>query len=155
MHVVVVYGKQGAGSGAEQLPLTDQLFDAAMGEFSVVASNQPSMIVGDLNVEPTKTPSLSYGISAGLWVDLQACWAAAVGAGAGGGWACKRTLAYRKSWGLPSWMLTLRGCNAGVRLWLIGGFSLILLYDQWSGSIAQRAQVTPLWLASWLPAVNK
>ena len=80
VHVVTVYGKQGAGSGAEQLQLTDQLFDAALGEFSVVASGQPRMIVGDFNVEPTKTPSLSYGISAGLWVDLQACWAAAVGA---------------------------------------------------------------------------
>ena len=124
-----MYDKQGAGSCAEQLHLADQLFGAALGEFSVVANGQPRLIVGDLNVEPTKTPSLPYGISAGLWVDLQACWAAADGAEAGGGWACKRTLAYRKSWGFPGWMLTLRGCSAGVKLWLIGGFSLILLCD--------------------------
>ena len=59
MHVVVVYGKQGAGSGAEQLPLTDQLIDAAMGEFSVVANWQPRLIVGDFNVVPIKIPSRS------------------------------------------------------------------------------------------------
>ena len=35
MHLVL-YGNQGADSDAEQLALTDQLFDAALGELSVV-----------------------------------------------------------------------------------------------------------------------
>ena len=48
---------QGADSCAEQLHLTDQLFDAAMGEFSVVANGQPRLTVGDFNVVPTKTLS--------------------------------------------------------------------------------------------------
>ena len=36
MHLVVLYGYQGAVTDAEQLALTDQLFDAALGELSVV-----------------------------------------------------------------------------------------------------------------------
>ena len=50
--------------------MTEQLFDAALGELSVVARGQPCMLVGDFNVEPTKIPCLAKGISAGLWVDF-------------------------------------------------------------------------------------
>ena len=57
-HLFVLYGYQGADSNAEQLALTEQLFDAALGEVSVVARGQPCMIVGDFNVEPTKIPCL-------------------------------------------------------------------------------------------------
>ena len=42
MHLVVLYVYQGgADSDPEQLALTDQLFDAALGELSVVARGQP------------------------------------------------------------------------------------------------------------------
>ena len=37
MHLVVLYGYQGADVDAEQLALTEQLFDAALGELCVVA----------------------------------------------------------------------------------------------------------------------
>ena len=66
MHLVVLYGYQGADVDAEQLALTEQLFDAALGELSVVAREQPCLLVGDFNVEPTKIPCLAKGISAGL-----------------------------------------------------------------------------------------
>ena len=59
MHLVVLYGYQGADTDAEQLALTEQLFDAALGELSVVAQEQPCMIVGDFKVEPTKIPCLA------------------------------------------------------------------------------------------------
>ena len=75
MHLVVLYGFQGADTDAEQLALTVQLFDAALGELSVVARGQPCLLVGDFNVEPTKSPCLAKGISAGLWVDLEVSWA--------------------------------------------------------------------------------
>ena len=58
---VVLYGFQGAGSDAEQLSLTEQLFDAALGELSVVSRGQPCLLVGDFNVEPTKSPCLAKG----------------------------------------------------------------------------------------------
>ena len=77
--LVVLHGYQGADADAEQLALTDQLFDAAFAELAVVARSSPCLLVGDFNVEPTKIPCLSKGISAGLWVDLDAAWAAAQG----------------------------------------------------------------------------
>ena len=78
LHLVVLYCYQGADD-AERLALTDQLFDAASGEGSVVARRHPCMIVGDFNVEPTKIPCLAEAISAGLWVDLEVSWALATG----------------------------------------------------------------------------
>ena len=82
LHLVVLYGYQGADTDAEQLALTEQLFDAALGELSVVSRGQPCMLVGDFNVEPTKIPCLAKGISAALWVDFEEslglnCWFAA------------------------------------------------------------------------------
>ena len=79
MHLVVLYGYFGADSCSEKLQLTNQLFEAALGELAIVSKGQPSLIVGDFNIEPTKIPCLAKGISAGLWVDLEASWAAAVG----------------------------------------------------------------------------
>ena len=65
MYLVVLYGYQGADTDAEQLALTNQLFDAAFGELLVVARGQPCLLVGDFNVEPTKIPCLAKGISVG------------------------------------------------------------------------------------------
>ena len=41
--------------------MTDQLLDAALGELGVVAREQPCLLVGDFNVEPTKIPCLAKG----------------------------------------------------------------------------------------------
>ena len=54
MHLFVLCGYQGADSDAEQLALTNQLFDAALGELHAVASGQPCLLVGDFNVEPSE-----------------------------------------------------------------------------------------------------
>ena len=91
MHLVVLYGFQGADSDAEQLSLTEQLFDAALGELGVVARGQPCLLVGDFNVEPTKIPCLAKGISAGLWVDMEESWALAAGS--------KPAVTCKRSWG--------------------------------------------------------
>ena len=67
MHLVVLYGYQGADRDPERLALTDQLLDAALGELGVVAREQPCLLVGDFNAEPTKIPCLAeMGSSAGL-----------------------------------------------------------------------------------------
>ena len=44
MHLAVLHGYQGAHSDAEQLALTEQLFDAALGELGVVVRGQPSLL---------------------------------------------------------------------------------------------------------------
>ena len=59
--------------------MTEQLFDAALGELSVVARGQLCLLVGEFNVEPTKIPCLAKRISAGLWVDFEEAWALAAG----------------------------------------------------------------------------
>ena len=51
----------GADHDPEQLALTEQLFDAALGELCIVARGQPCLLVGDFNVEPTKIPCLAKG----------------------------------------------------------------------------------------------
>ena len=45
LHLVVLYGYQGADREAEKLALTDQLLDAAFGEPGVVAREQPCLVV--------------------------------------------------------------------------------------------------------------
>ena len=70
---------KGADTDADQLSLTDQLFDAALGELHAVALGQPCLLVGDFNVEPTKIPCLAKGISARLWVDFEEAWALTAG----------------------------------------------------------------------------
>ena len=111
MHLVVLYGSQGADKNTEQRTLTEQLFDAALselsagardikvskvlilmlsnslteqfdaalGELGCVAREQPSLMVGDFTVDPTKIPCLAKGISAGLCVDFEDTWALAAG----------------------------------------------------------------------------
>ena len=74
MHLVVLYGYQGADADSEQLALTEQLFDAAFGELGVVVGKQPSLIVGDF-----KIPCLAKSILAELKFDLESDWALACG----------------------------------------------------------------------------
>ena len=71
MHLVVLYGYQGADTDAEQLALTEKLFDAALGELSVVARGQPSVLVGDFNVEPTKILAWRKGFRLGSGLILR------------------------------------------------------------------------------------
>ena len=106
MHLVVVYGFQGAEDGAEQLSFTNELFDAVMGELAVIGRGQPCVIAGDFNVEPTKIPCLLNWISAALWIDLQGSWALAAGVdpddlqeGFGLSWWCWEGLRYWVSLG--------------------------------------------------------
>ena len=57
-HLVVVYGFQGASTDSEKLRLTEKLLDAVLCELAVVASGQPCLTVGDLNIEPERIPCL-------------------------------------------------------------------------------------------------
>ena len=83
MHLVVVYGYQGADDDAEKLSLTNQLFEAVLCELAVISRGQPCVLAGDFNVEPTKIPCLLKGIMTGLWFDLQGAWSDASGIDAG------------------------------------------------------------------------
>ena len=58
VHLVGVYGFQGASTDSEKLRLTEKLLYAVICELAVVASGQPCLIVGDLNIELERIPCL-------------------------------------------------------------------------------------------------
>ena len=161
LHLVVLYGYHGADRDAEQLSLTDQLFDAALGELGVVALDQPCLIVGDFNVEPTKIPCLSKGIFAGLWVDLESAWAFASGVSPSA--TCKRAWddsgGHRRDFmvGCPLVTAAVRSCSVQRSRWIVPHLAVraSFAYSCWTCQVSQPVKRTPLWPASWLPAIDK
>ena len=160
MHLVVLYGYHGADVDPEQLALTDHSFDTALRELSVVARGQPCMLVGDFNVEPTKIPCLAKGMSAGLWFDLEVSWASAIGRqpsssctrewGSGGG--TRRDFMI----GCPLAAAAVLTCIVQLDRWIAPHLAVGTLfdYDRWSCRVTKLVRFSPLWPASWLPAVD-
>ena len=152
MQLVVVYGFQGADTDAEQLALTEQLFDAALGELSVVARGQPCLLVGDFNVEPTKIPCLAKGISAGLWVDLEEAWSLAAGSQPAP--TCKRgwTAAggHRRDFfiGCPLAAAALLSCKVQPDRWIAPHLAVRALFDygRWDSWVTQPVRCTAPYL---------
>ena len=162
VHSVVLYGEQGADSDPEQLALTEQLFDAASGELSVVARRPLCLLVGDFNVEPTKIPCLAKEISTGLWVDFGEAWA--VAAGLQPAPTCKRdwTAAggHRRDFilGCPlAAAAAILSCKVQPDRWIALHLAIRALFDcgRWESWVTQPVRCTPLWPASWLPAIDK
>ena len=148
LHLFVLYGYQGADSDAEQLALTDQLFDAAFGELHAVASGQPCLLVGDFNVEPTKIPCLAKGISAGLWVDFGEAWALAAGLSPAP--TCKRSwtadCGHRRDFilGCPL-AAALLSCKVQPDRWIAPHLAVRALFDMGGGSLGSHSLfVVPL-----------
>ena len=87
VHLVVVYGFQGAEEDPDQLLLADKLLQAVLAEAQVVCIGQPLLIAGDLNADPAVIPCLAKGISARKFVDL--AFAYSLGAGVKPDATCK------------------------------------------------------------------
>ena len=161
LHLVVLYVYQGAGTDAEQLADAEQLFYAALGELEVVALDQPCLIVGGFNVEPTKIPCLAKGISAGLWVDLESAWAFA--SGKQPGVTCKRTWGpaggHRRDFmvGCPFVAAAVASCSVQQDRWIVPHLAVRTYCEcaRWTCKVAQPGGRTPLWPASWLPGVDR
>ena len=161
MHLVVVYGYQGADGDAEKLSLTNQLFEAVLCELAVVGRGQPCVLAGDFNVEPTKIPCLLKGIMRGLWFDLQDAWSAASGVDAGV--TCKRDWAStggnRRDFimGCPLATAALGCCWVDGSRGIQPHFAVVASFqgDRWSAKVTQPCRVTPLWPASWVSALDK
>ena len=125
-----------------------------------MAREQPCLLVGDFNVEPTKIPCLAKGIMAGLWVDLEASWAFASGKVPG--------VTCRQDWGSTSgsprdFMVgcpraaAVSGCEVMRDRWVMPHFAVRTCFDysRWLARVSLPAQRTPLWPASWLPVLDK
>ena len=121
------------------------------------------MLVVDFNVEPTKITCLVKGTSAGLWVDLEASWPLASGLQLAS--TCKR------DWGatgghqrdfmvgcpLAAAAAAVLSCKVQPDRWIAPHLAFWALFDccWWTCRVTQPVQRTPLWPASWLPAVDK
>ena len=161
IHLVVLYGFQGADSDPEQLALNDQLFDAALGELSIVARGQPCLLVEDFNVEPTKIPCLAKGILAGLWVDFEDAWASAAGLqptpSCGRDWDSTGGHPRNFMVGCPFAVAAVLSCKVQTGRWIAPDLAVRTLFHccRWTGRVTQPVQRTPLSPASWLPDVDK
>ena len=159
--MVVLFGYQGSDADAEQLAVTDQLFDAALAELAVVARGSPCLLAGDFNVEPTKIPSLASAISAGLWVDLEAAWALASGVQPAA--TCERAWdsagGHRRDFmvGCPLVAAAVFSCRVQSDGWVAPHLAFRTHFDcvRWTCRVTQPVQRTPLWPASWLPAIDE
>ena len=159
--MVVLFGYQGADTDAEQLALTEQLFDAALAELAVVAWGSLCLLAGDFNVEPTEIPCLATGISAGLWVDLEEAWALA--AGLQRGVTCKRIWnsagdGHRRDFmvGCLLAAAAVLSCRVQSDRWVAPHLAVRTLFGcaRWTCQVTQPVQRTPVWPASWSPAVD-
>ena len=141
--------------------MTDQLFEAVLCELAVVSRGQPCLLVGNFNVEPTKIPCLLKGISAGLWIDLEAAWAWA--AGSEPSVTCKRDWASpggtrRDSVvGCPLAAAALSGCWVDCSRWVQPYLSVCASFDvgRWNAVARRPVRFTSLWPASWVAVVDK
>ena len=161
MHLVVLYGNHGSDSDAECLKLNDRLFEAALGELAVVARGQPCLIVGDFNSVTNNIPCLAKGISAGLWVDLEASWAS--DSGRNPEITCKRTWdsdsGNRRDFqlGCPLCAAAVLSCGVLGDRWLQPHFAVRTWFDAccFTASVTQPFRFTPVWPASWVRAADK
>ena len=106
-------------------------------------------------------PCLAKMISAGLWVDMEEAWALA---------ACLRPApTCKRDWGAagghrrdfmvgcPLASAAVLSCKVQPDRWIAPHLAVRTLFDccRWSCRVTQPVQRTPLWPASWLPAVDK
>ena len=116
--------------------------------WSVVARGQPCMLVGDFNVEPTKIPCLAKGISAGLWVDLDASWALACGLQPAP--TCKRTWSaaggHRRDFmvGCPLAVAAVLSCKVQPDRWIAPHLAVRLCLTAVGGPVALLSRCSAL-----------
>ena len=152
VHLLVVYGNQGAEEDAEQLLLTDKLLQAVLADAQVVCVVQPLLIAGDLNADPAVIPCLAKGISAGRFVD----WALAFSRGAGTApdASCRFSLegcaGTRRDFlvGCPNALATSDACFVTDR-WFTPQLSVLARFciDAWMADVACPEVIQPVWPA--------
>ena len=73
-HLFVVYGYQGSCDDPHKLLLTNNLFEAVIGEAKVCGTGQLVVISGDFNVEPEVIPVVAKALQYGHLIDLEAAY---------------------------------------------------------------------------------
>ena len=131
--------------------------DAVCKELAAVSRCQLCLIVGDLNIEPSKISCLLPGILAGSWFDLQEAWVCASGVALGV--TCKHSFAStggtRRDFfiGCPLVTAALGWCTVSEDRWVLSHHSVQASFcvETWTARACLPVRVVspPLWLASW------
>ena len=161
VHLVVIYGFQGASTDPEELRLTEKLLDAVLCELAVVASGQPCLLAEDLSVKPSRVPSLQKGMMAGHWFNLQASSAAAAGLDPDPN--CEQAFCAsggsRRDFflGCPLASAALGWCRVLEDRWVLPHHSVdsSFLMGRWSAKFCQPVSYTVIWPAAWVSALDK
>ena len=160
VHLFVVYGYQGAEEDAEQLLLTDELLQAVLAETQVVCVGQLVLIAGDQNADPSVTPCLGKGISAGKFVDLALAFSR--GAGTAPVPTCRFSLeggaGTRRDFlvGCPNAMAASDACFVTDR-WFTPHFSVFarVRINAWLADVACPVVCQLVWPACWLDTPDR
>ena len=158
MHLVVLYGYQGGDADPEQLAVTDQLFDAALGELSVVAS--PACWLGISTWSPPKSLACQKGFRLdsgltwrflGLWLLVSSLLLPVCVSG-----VLVVAIDVIFVVGCPLAAAAVVPCTVQADRWIAPhlGVRTLFEYDRWSCRVTQPVRYSPLWPASWLPAVE-
>ena len=116
---------------------------------------------GDLNVEPSRVPSLQKGIVAGHWFDLQASWTAAAGLDPAP--TCKQafgaTGGSRRDFflGCPLASVAMGWCRVLDDSWVLPRHSVRASFrlGRWSVKFCQPVSFSVIWPAAWISAVDR
>ena len=160
VHLLVVYGYQGAEDDAEKLQLTDRLLQAVLAEAQVVCVGQPMLIAGDLNADPAVIPGLSKGISSGRFVDLALAYSRVAGLAPDvtcrfsreeGTGSCRDFFV-----GCPGALAASQACYVTDR-WFTPHFSLLARFriGAWVADVACTVACQPIWPACWLDTPDR
>ena len=119
------------------------------------------LLLGISTWSPPKSLACLKGFFAGLWVDLESAWAFA--SGLPPAVTCKRAWGdvggHRRDFmvGCPLVAAAVHSCSVQQDRWIVPHLAVraSFLYSSWTVRVSQLVKRTPLWPASWLPALDK
>ena len=160
VHLIVIYGDQGAEEDSEKLQLTDRLLQAVLAEAGVVCTGQPVLIAGDLNADPAVIPCLAKGFSAGRFVNL------ALAYSLGEGKRLDATHRFRLDDCAGSRREFILGCSDALAAstvckvtdgWFPPHFSVFASFgiDGWLAEVSCPIVSQPLWPACWIDTPDR
>ena len=161
VHLVVIYGFQGASTDPEKLRLTEKLLYSFLCELAVVGSGQHCLSAGNVNVEPARVLGLQQGIMAGQRLDLQTSWAAA--AGLDRALTCKQVFGATNVsgrdffLGCPLASAALGWCRDLEDCWVLPHHSVRASFrmGRWTARFCQPIRYSVIWPAAWVSAKDK
>ena len=161
VHLVVVYGFQGASTDSEKLRLTEKLLDAVLCELTVVGLWSALSHCWRSKYWPDRIPCLLEGLTAGHWFDLQPSLASASGVdplttccrtfGSGGG--SRGDFIF----GCPHAVSASRWCSVLQDRWILPHYAVRASFSvgRWSAKACLPVRFSVLWPAVWVACADK